>query len=66
MTANTKSVNVAQHLEGIDFPADRQMLIDHARDQGASVEVLDVLETIPDRNYESIDEVTEEVGKATM
>jgi uncharacterized protein DUF2795 len=44
-------------LEGVPLPASRQELLSYARDNDGSVASL--LESLPDREYESIDDVGE-------
>jgi hypothetical protein len=46
-------------LEGVPLPAAKQELLDYARRQGGSPGELALLEALPGRQYESIDEVAE-------
>ena len=46
-------------LEGVPLPAAKQDLIQHARRERAGPAELALLEALPDRAYESIDEVGE-------
>lgn len=55
--------NIARFLRGIDFPADRQEILDQARSNGAPGEVLDVLEHIPERDYGNMAELMKGVGE---
>jgi len=50
------------YLRGIDYPAGRQDLIDHARKNQAPENVITVLEGFSDRSYRSAAEVSEEFG----
>lgn len=58
---------VARMLGGIDFPASREGLLEHARARRGAVAdpegVLSVLERLPDRRYESMADVEVEVGR---
>lgn len=56
--------NVMKHLSGIDFPADKQSIIDQAkRGEGPDTqEVMDFLEQIPDREYGGPQEILKEYG----
>jgi hypothetical protein len=56
--ANISPVEVQETLSGVDYPADKQQLMDMARDNGADQEVLDALEGIPDQEYGSPTDVT--------
>jgi len=42
---------LARALRGIDLPADRDALLQHARDRDASDELLDRIHAMPDRSY---------------
>ena len=44
----TNTAVIAQSLHGIDFPADKQRLIEHARRNQADQDVVDVLARMPD------------------
>jgi hypothetical protein len=62
--------NIMKHLGGIDFPATKQQLLEHAKETGQkdeaapdSNEVVEFLEKIPDKKYESVVEVTEAIGE---
>lgn len=54
-TANPAEVK--KHLSSVDYPKDKQGLIDRVRHQRAPMDVLAVLETLPDREYHNADEV---------
>lgn len=53
---------VEKHLEGQDFPTDKQKLIEHARNQGASNEVLALFEELPDEQFMSPMDVIKTMG----
>ncbi|MBI2954370.1 MAG: DUF2795 domain-containing protein [Chloroflexi bacterium] len=55
--------NLTQFLGGIKFPCSKQDLISHARRNNAPRNVLDTLERIPDRTYNSMADVMSGVGK---
>jgi hypothetical protein len=59
--ANPEFIQVQKFLGGVDYPADRDQLIDHARQQGAGEDVLSALEALDDRQYEDPTEVSEAV-----
>jgi hypothetical protein len=54
--------SVREYLEGLMYPADKQGLIQHARERGAPTEVMRALESIPDREYGEPKEVAAAVG----
>ncbi|MCM0590784.1 MAG: DUF2795 domain-containing protein [Gloeotrichia echinulata IR180] len=45
-------VEVQRNLKGVDYPADKQKLIKHARKQGADQAVISLLEQLPDDGEE--------------
>lgn len=55
--------NVAHYLSGIDFPARKQDLVDHAKGQNADQEVIQDLDQMPDQDYGSMADVMKGVGK---
>lgn len=48
-------------LEGVALPAERAELLDYAERQGASASQLGMLKGLPDEEFETIDEVAEEL-----
>lgn len=46
-------------LEGVPLPAEKQELLEYARGEGAGPSELALLEALPDRGYQSIDDVAE-------
>lgn len=55
--------NVTKHLQGIDFPASKQDLIEHARKKGVDDSVLSLFDDMDDREYNSMKDVMTEYGK---
>lgn len=51
------------HIQGIDYPAPRQRLIDKARKTGAIPAVIRVLEQFDDRLYRTIEDVESEFNR---
>jgi len=56
--------DIAYSLRGMEFPADKPAMIEHARQHSANRVVTDRLEKIEDRVYDNIADVTKQVGKA--
>jgi len=56
-------VEVQACLRGVDYPASKQQLLTHAKQQGADAEVLIALEQVGDQQFGSPTEVTEALGK---
>lgn len=61
--AGGKSVaNITHHLKGIDFPAKKQDILKHAKQNGADKTVLDALGQMPDQEYGSMADVMKGYG----
>lgn len=59
MNADTK-----KYLEGVDFPATKQELIDAADQADAPQEVIEVLQSIDGEQFADLDEVEEALDSA--
>ena len=59
--ANVNPIQVQKALGGMDYPAGKQEILDHARQQGADDEVISALEAIPDREYDGPSGVQKEI-----
>jgi 5,10-methylene-tetrahydrofolate dehydrogenase/methenyl tetrahydrofolate cyclohydrolase len=46
--AKANPVGIQKHLKGVDYPATKQQLIEHAKQQKADEDVLSILEQLPD------------------
>ena len=55
-------IELQKHLKGIDYPANKQKLIETARRGGAGREIIDLLQRFPDRDFGSPREVMEAYG----
>jgi Protein of unknown function (DUF2795) len=60
--ANVNPIQVQKALGGMDYPAGKQQILDHARQQGADEEVISALEQIPDREYDGPSGVQKEIN----
>jgi hypothetical protein len=56
-------VQLQKFLGGVDYPADKQTLIERARDKGADDNVLRTLENLPADRFNSPNDVSEAFGK---
>jgi hypothetical protein len=61
--AQAEFIEVQKALGGISYPASRDQLIKHAKDNKAGQDVLDALANIPDREYDGPTEVSSAVTK---
>ena len=57
-------IQLQKFLGGVDYPTDKQTLIDRARENGADDEVLRTLENLPFDEFNSPNDVSEAYGKA--
>ncbi|MEN6519933.1 MAG: DUF2795 domain-containing protein [Armatimonadota bacterium] len=55
--------NIANFLEGIDFPASKDELVNHAEDNNAPQDIIDILEKLPNREYTSMADIMSGVGQ---
>jgi hypothetical protein len=55
-------IQIQKFLKGVDYPVDRDMLVEHAKSQGADEDVLRQLEQLPDRTYEGPNAISKEIG----
>lgn len=56
-------IEIQKYLKGEDYPTDKQELVDRARDQGAPDQVVQVLEQLPEQTFDSVTDVTKQLGK---
>ena len=56
-------IQVQKFLKGVDYPASKQELIDHAKDQGADDAVVSSLEGMDGESFETPAEVSEALGR---
>lgn len=57
-------IDLARHLRGIDFPVQKEDLIQHARDNNADEAVLREMEAMPEQEFRSMKDVTRAMGHA--
>ncbi|MEW6495732.1 MAG: DUF2795 domain-containing protein [Cyanobacteriota bacterium] len=55
-------VQVQKFLKGVDYPASKQDLIEHAKQQGADENVCSTLEQMPDEEFETPADVSKAIG----
>ena len=61
--AKVNPIQLQKHLKGVDYPASKEQLVQHARKQGADENAISVLQQLPDEEYESPTDVSEAVGE---
>ncbi len=60
--SDVSAAEVQQFLHGIDYPARKNDLIKKARDNGASDDVMSVLNDFPDQDFNSPVDVSKAIG----
>jgi len=55
------TLEIKTYLEGLNFPADRAMIVRYAKQKGAGNGTVNALKNISDRDYDDIMEVMDEV-----
>ncbi len=60
--AKVNPIQAQKFLGGMNYPAGKQQIVEHAREKGADENVLSALEQIPDREYDGPNAVSSELG----
>jgi hypothetical protein len=60
--AKVNPIQLQKHLKGVDYPASKEQLIQHAQKQGADENAIAALQQIPDQEYEAPTDVSQAVG----
>jgi hypothetical protein len=55
--------SIAGYVQGIDFPKSKSDIVEYVREKNAPDKVIDVLEKLPDRYYESMSDLMKGVGQ---
>lgn len=61
--AKANPIEIQKHLKGMDYPASKKEIIDHAGKQGIAEDLKEVLEQLPDEDYETPAEVSKAIGQ---
>jgi len=59
----TSPIEVQKALKGMDYPAKKKDLIEKAKENSAPKEVMHVLESLPDKEFENAVDVSKEFGE---
>ncbi|MBN9134200.1 MAG: hypothetical protein ABS69_19750 [Nitrosomonadales bacterium SCN 54-20] len=60
--AKTNPIQVQKFLSGMDYPANKEELMDHAKSRGADENIMHTLEQLPDEDYETPADVSKAIG----
>lgn len=55
------AADIQKYLGGMDYPAGKDKLVEHAKSKGADEELISVLNNLPDREYNSAADVSAEL-----
>ncbi|MFB9530673.1 DUF2795 domain-containing protein [Nonomuraea roseola] len=64
MSNSPNPIELQKHLSGVDYPASRDDLVRTAKEQGADQEMIKALQSIPDREYDGPNAVTQAVSRS--
>jgi hypothetical protein len=56
-------IQVQKFLKGIDYPVSKQQIIQTAQREGADENVMQALQRLPEHEYNSPNDISEELGK---
>ncbi len=54
---------IQKFLAGMDYPASRQEIVEHAKKNNADQDVINILRAIPDQQYNSAVDVSKGIGQ---
>lgn len=54
--------DIQNYVQDLDFPVGKQTIIDAARERGAGDSVMNMLDRLPDKEYQSPSDVSQELG----
>ncbi|HEV7909437.1 MAG TPA: DUF2795 domain-containing protein [Pseudonocardiaceae bacterium] len=54
-------IQLQKHLSGVDYPADKNQLIEKARQNGADEDTIKLLQKLPDRTYDGPNKVSQAI-----
>ncbi|MBE9111514.1 DUF2795 domain-containing protein [Nodosilinea sp. LEGE 07298] len=61
--AAVNPIQVQKFLKGINYPASKQDVVEHAKQQGADENVCSTLEQMPDQEFETPADVSKAIGE---
>ncbi len=63
MATKTNPMQVQKYLSGVDYPVQKQDLIEHARSQGADDALISTLERMQDREFQTPADVSKAISQ---
>jgi hypothetical protein len=61
--AKANPIQVQKFLAGMDYPAGKDEIVDHAKKQGADDNIMQTLEQLPDESFETPADVSKAIGQ---
>jgi hypothetical protein len=60
--SQAQPIEVQKYLSGMDYPATKEELVEHAQKQGAPQDILEALKQVPEGEYEGPNKVSSAVS----
>lgn len=61
--AKANPIQVQKFLSGMDYPASKDEIVEHAKSKGADENIMDTLEQLPEEDYETPADVSKAIGE---
>jgi hypothetical protein len=61
--AKVNPIQVQKFLGGMNYPAKKDEIVDHAKSKGADENIMDTLKQLPDEDFETPADVSKAIGK---
>jgi hypothetical protein len=61
--AKANPIQVQKFLSGMDYPASKDEIVEHAKSKGADENIMDTLEQLPEEDYETPADISKAIGK---
>ena len=56
-------IQVQKFLSGMDYPATKEEIVDHAKSKGADENIMRTLEQLPDESFETPADISKAIGE---
>ncbi|SCY30755.1 Protein of unknown function [Nitrosospira sp. Nl5] len=60
--AKANPIQVQKFLSGMDYPADKDDIVKHAKSKGADDNIMQTLQQLPDESFETPADVSKAIG----
>jgi hypothetical protein len=61
--AHANPIQVQKFLSGMNYPANKDDIVKHAKSRGADDNIMDTLQRLPDESFETPADVSKGIGK---